>query len=206
MTCTDDDRELVRALRFGDARAVERFVDRYAGRAYHVASWITGREEDAATVVQVALGAAIGTLDTFTGEFSLNNWFCGIAARAAYQTRCDQRDERSLGPPDEAALPPVLKQGRPGEPLDDWSALLTSPSLQTEIRRVLTSGIADLPVDDRAVLILHDLEGLSLVEIGELFKVGTPCVRARLHRARLFLRKGLDDYMVTAAHDGPKEG
>ena len=61
----------------------------------------------------------------------------------------------------------------------------------------LTAAIDELPAKYRAVLVLHDVEGLSNGEIGEALRLSVANVKSRVHRARLFLRKRLDDYMTT---------
>jgi RNA polymerase sigma-70 factor (ECF subfamily) len=71
------------------------------------------------------------------------------------------------------------------------------PSVQTELRVALTSAIDELPPVARTVLVLRDVEGLSNLEIAEALRLSVPIVKARVHRARLFLRKQLGDAMTT---------
>jgi RNA polymerase sigma-70 factor (ECF subfamily) len=79
----------------------------------------------------------------------------------------------------------------------DWSARVDDPSVQTELRMALTSAIDELPPVARTVLVLRDVEGLSNPEIAEALGLSVPIVKARVHRARLFLRKQLGDAMTT---------
>ena len=67
----------------------------------------------------------------------------------------------------------------------------------TEMRMALTSAIGELPPVSRTALVLRDVEGLSNLEIAEALSLSVPIVKARVHRARLFLRKQLGDAMTT---------
>src|SRR5437016_14280089 len=61
----------------------------------------------------------------------------------------------------------------------------------TELCMALTAAIEELPPGYRTVLILHDVEGLSNLEVAETLGLGVPNVKSRVHRARLLLRKRL---------------
>jgi len=69
------------------------------------------------------------------------------------------------------------------------------------LRLALTSAIEELPAAYRSVLVLRDVRGLSNPEIAELLGLSVPVVKTRVHRARLFLRKQLDDAMTTDVTD-----
>jgi hypothetical protein len=65
-------------------------------------------------------------------------------------------------------------------------------------RTVLGGAIDELPADYRTAFLLHDVEGLSNPEIAETLHVTLAAIKSRVHRARLFLRKRLADYMGSA--------
>ena len=60
----------------------------------------------------------------------------------------------------------------------------------------LTAAIDELPAAYRAVLVLRDVEGRSTAEIAETLGLSLAVVKTRAHRARLFLRKRLGEYMT----------
>src|SRR5438093_11193287 len=76
----------------------------------------------------------------------------------------------------------------------------------TELCMALTAAIEELPPGYRTVLILHDVEGLSNVEVAETLGLGVPNVKSRVHRARLFLRKRLADVHVDRGGDDGRSG
>jgi hypothetical protein len=71
-------------------------------------------------------------------------------------------------------------------------------AVQTELRSVLSAAVADLPAHYRAVMVLHDVEGLSIAEVADALAIPVSTVKARAHRARLSLRKRLSMFMATA--------
>ena len=60
---------------------------------------------------------------------------------------------------------------------------------------MLCSAIDELSADCRTAFLLHDVEGLSNLEIAETLQVRQAAIKVRVHRARLFLRRRLADYM-----------
>lgn len=191
----DRDCQLVEALRRREPTAAERLVATYGGRAYRLAIGITGSEPDAEEVVQDAFWSVVRKIDTFRGDSAFGSWLYRIVANAAYQKRRVGRGPRTELSWDEV-LPGFDEQGRHVEPVADWSARVEDPALQTELRGALTTAFDALPVDYRTVVVLRDVEGLSTDEVGEALGISAANVKARLHRARLFLRKRLGAYMA----------
>ena len=75
---------------------------------------------------------------------------------------------------------------------------MEEPALQSELRRVLTTAIDELPPDYRTAFLMHDVEGLSNPEIAESLGISLPAVKSRVHRSRLFLRQRLAHYLQAA--------
>lgn len=66
------------------------------------------------------------------------------------------------------------------------------------MRRVLEQAVRTLPPDYRAPLILRDVEGLSTAEAAAIMEIGEAAFKSRLHRARLAVRRALDEYFLEA--------
>jgi len=64
-----------------------------------------------------------------------------------------------------------------------------------ELRELLDKAILKLPMEQRIVFVLRDVEGRSSEEAAKILKVSVPAVKSRLRRARVFLRKQLQEYM-----------
>jgi RNA polymerase sigma-70 factor, ECF subfamily len=193
----DRDHDLLDALRRQEPMAAERLVTTYGERAYRLASRITGNGEDAQEVVQDALWTVVRKINTFRGESAFGSWLYRIVANAAYQKlrgRQTRRHELSL----DEVLPLFDERGGYTEPVADWSQAATDPSVQAELRTTLSAAIDELPATYRAVLVLRDVEGRSNAEIADTLGLSIAVVKTRAHRARLFLRKRLDQSMTMA--------
>jgi len=65
---------------------------------------------------------------------------------------------------------------------------------RADLRRTLDAAIAALPVDQRAALVLRDVEGLSTAQAAAVLGLREAALKSRLHRAREVLRAGLADH------------
>jgi len=190
----DRDWQLVEALRLRAPTAAEQLVATYGDRAYRLAVRITGNRPDAEEAVQDAFWSVVRMIDTFRGDSSVGSWIYRITANAAYQKlrgRAHRRDEISL----DEVLPPFHEDGRHAGPISDWSASIHDPAVQAELRAALASAIGELPVQYRAVIVLHDVEGVSMAEVAGSAGITQAAAKSRVHRARLFLRKRLSMFM-----------
>ena len=197
---TDPDRELLEALRRGETNATERLIATFGDRAYRLALGITGRGQDAEEAVQDAFWSVVRNIDTFRGDAALGSWIYRITANAAYQRRrrdARLRNEISL----DDVLPSFHEDGRHADPIIDWSTKLDDPAVQTELRGALTSALEELPDHYRAVIVLHDVEGLSMAEVAGCLDITVATAKSRAHRARLLLRRRLGGLISGAPSD-----
>ncbi len=190
----DPDTALVAQLRRADAGAAEALVATYGDRVYRLALRITGNASDAEEVVQDALWAVSRKIDTFRGAAAFGSWVYRITANAAYQKLRGRRSRRHEVSWEDLA-PAFDEKGQHVEVAVDWSRRLTDPAIEGELKTVLGGAIDELPADYRTAFVLHDVEGLSNPEIAETLQVRLGTVKSRVHRARLFLRRRLADYM-----------
>ena len=190
----DRDSQLVEALRLRAPTAAERLVATYGDRAYRLAIRITGNGPDAEEAVQDAFWSVVRKIDTFRGDSSVGSWIYRITVNAAYQKlrgRAHRRHEISL----DEVLPLFHEDGSHAGPISDWSASIDDPALQAELRAALGSAIGELPAHYRAVIVLLDVEGLSMAEVAGSIGITVATAKSRAHRARLFLRKRLSMFM-----------
>jgi RNA polymerase sigma-70 factor (ECF subfamily) len=85
-----------------------------------------------------------------------------------------------------------------GAPLQPLVSLTQTPQdevVNKELRELLDKAILKLPMEQRIVFILRDVEGRSSEEAARILKVSVPAIKSRLRRARVFLRKQLQEYM-----------
>ena len=188
----DRDAELVDALRRRDTDAAERLFLTYQTRAYRLAVRITNSTEDAEEVVQDACLKVVDKIDSFRSASAFGSWFYRIVANAALhkvRRRHGRRVDMSL----EQVLPAFDGAGHHATAVVDWSAAVDDPTRQVELRLRLTSALEALPAQYRAALVMRDVEGWSCAEIAGALRLTIGSVKARVHRARLFVRKQLGE-------------
>jgi RNA polymerase sigma-70 factor (ECF subfamily) len=202
----DDEGELLAALRRGDEQAFASLVDRYHTSMVRVAQAYVATKEAAEDAVQDAWLGVIQGLDRFEARSSLKTWIFRIVMNKA-MTR-GGRDARSvpfstLGP-DEPAFDPssFANSGRWAGWWLSEDAVTQLPDrlvLARESRQMIDAVVATLPANQRLVITLRDIQGLSSAEVCELLDVTEANQRVLLHRARTKVRAALEGYVHSQA-------
>jgi RNA polymerase sigma-70 factor (ECF subfamily) len=201
-----DDR-LVAALRRGDADAFARLVDRHSPAMIRVAMAYVPTRAAAEEAVQETWIAVIRGIEGFEGRASLKTWIFRILTNVAMRT--GGRERRSVP---FAALAAAEDTGEPSVdpdrflPVDHelfpghWAlmpARWPTPEeglLAGETRDVIADAIAALPVAQRTVIALRDIEGWSSEEVCDALEISAGNQRILLHRARSRVRTAIESY------------
>jgi RNA polymerase sigma-70 factor (ECF subfamily) len=85
--------------------------------------------------------------------------------------------------------------GRAEVEIPDPSRMPEDAAARGQLRALVRGAIASLPRDYRIVLVLRDMEQLSTRETAEALGLALPAVKMRLHRARLMVRKRLEELL-----------
>lgn len=165
-----DERALVLAAQRGEREAFSQLVRTHERRAYAVARAIVVNHEDAEDAVQEAFLHAYRALHRFLPDQAFGAWLHRIVANAAL----DITRRRKVRDADE--LPETV-----ASPFRD-------PAESSELRQRLESALANLPARQRAVIVLHDVEGYRHAEIGRMLGIPEGTARSDLHYARSTLR------------------
>jgi RNA polymerase sigma-70 factor, ECF subfamily len=190
------EQELVQRVQAGDPEAFDALFRQHCAKVLRQAIHLLGDAAEAEEVVQEVFLAVYEKAHTFRGNAAFATWLYRITANAALSRL--RRRTRSK----EVAIEDYLPQFRPDghhlvRPVVDWSANLEERLADAQLQQLLREAIELLRPLDKAVLVLSDFEDLSNKEIGEALGLTVVAVKARLHRARLFLRGQL---AVTFGH------
>jgi len=169
------EREYVIAAQKGSDAAFAELVRLHQRRAYSVARAIVLSHEDAEDAVQDGFLHAYRALDRFRSDQPFGAWLNRIVANAALDLvrRRKVRDADEL--PETVALP------------------FRDPGESDELRRRLAEALTRLTDRQRAVIVLHDVEGYTHGEIGSMLGIPEGTARSDLHHARAALRRLLND-------------
>ena len=176
---------LVDRAKAGDRDAFEELVRRHAEHLYAVVLRFVADGEEAQEVTQEAFLRAWRSIARFEGRSRFFTWLYRIGINEA-KRRAARR------PP----VPVASLEDEPVPEAPDWSEAPETRSEQGDLRRVLEEAIRGLPVEYRAPIVLRDVEGLSTKEAAEVMDLGEAAFKSRLHRARLAVRRALDQYFL----------
>jgi RNA polymerase sigma-70 factor (ECF subfamily) len=193
------DAELLSAHVAGDPTAFSTLVHRHRDRLWAVALRTLGNPDDAADALQDALLSAHRSAGSFRGDAQVTTWLHRIVVNA-----CLDRLRRAKARP---TVPiPEYDSAHPIEPSDP----LGRRELAWEIDRALRT----LPDDQRAALVLVDVEGYSVDETADLLGIPTGTVKSRCARGRAKLvpllahlrnRQPPEDVRSSGVHHDPHD-
>lgn len=177
-----DDRELVERCRAGDVSAFEPLVEKYRQRVWRLAYQILRDREEAWDVAQEAFVRAYQSLPSFRGQSAFYTWVFRIVVNLATD-RQRQRGTRA--------------RAFGGEPVpeEEWARTVPDPAAGPELeaaraqeRERMGQALDSLPLNDRTIIMLSDIQGLTYREIAEVLGIPMGTVMSRLHNARKRLR------------------
>jgi RNA polymerase sigma-70 factor (ECF subfamily) len=178
---------LVDRARIGDRFAFEELVRRHADRLYAVILRFVADDDEAQEVTQETFLRAWRSIGRFEGRSQFFTWIYRIGINEAKRRAARQ-------PP----APVLSLDDEPVPEAPDWSEAPQARIEQAELRRVLEEAVRALPFEYRAPIILRDIEGLSTRDAAEIVDLGEAAFKSRLHRARLAVRRAVDEHLVEA--------
>lgn len=168
----------------GDPEAFNELVRRHRDRLWAVALRTCGNPDDAADALQDALISAFRHAESFRGQAAVTTWLHRIVVNA-----CLDRGRRAAARPtvplqiDRTEDTPGLPE--PADPHDDIS--------RVELRLALEDALAQLPVDQRAAVVLVDVHGMAVEQAAEVLDCPVGTVKSRCSRGRAKLAEILND-------------
>ncbi|MBW1601759.1 RNA polymerase sigma factor SigM [Streptomyces sp. JJ66] len=169
-----DDHALLAAHVAGDPDAFGELVRRHRDRLWAVALRTLGDREEAADAVQDALVSAYRRAHTFRGQAAVTTWLHRITVNACLDRARKVAARRTSLTDDTERLDRML------EPEESAAA----PAERADVHRELAAALAELPVEQRAALVLVDMQGYPVAEAAEVLDVAVGTVKSRCARGR----------------------
>jgi RNA polymerase sigma-70 factor (ECF subfamily) len=178
---------LIAAILAGEREKFHDLIRPYERQVYLTALSLVKNETEAEDVAQEAILRAYRKLASFRGDAKFSTWLIAITLNEA-RTRLREEKRASFDSLDnhdseEGDYTPAA--------LTDWREVPLEALERQEIRALMQQAVAELPETFRQVVILRDMEELSVNETAEALGISISLVKVRLHRARLLLQKRL---------------
>lgn len=183
------DWDLVQQCTAGDEVACTRLVTDYQRMVFQLALHLLGDAQEAMDLSQEVFLRVFRTLPQFRGQSSLRTWIYRIVLNQASNR---QRWWRRRFKSHQVALDEHVESH--GELPESRSYAMPDRVLQqNETAARVWGALSELPFDQRAAIVLREIDGLSYEEIAESLGIAVGTVKSRLARARLNLRGALRD-------------
>jgi RNA polymerase sigma-70 factor (ECF subfamily) len=181
------ERDLVAQCRQGDPAAFARLVSLHESMVFNLSARLLGDGEDARDVAQEVFLQVYRTLGRFEGRSSLKTWIYRIVVNQCHnRRRFWQRRGRDREETLDERLP-ATRVGGAGE----WQASPYELACCHERARRVQQALLGLRFEQRSVIVLREIEGLSCEEVAVALGIPEGTVKSRLSRAREALREKL---------------
>ncbi|MFJ9409037.1 RNA polymerase sigma factor SigM [Streptomyces sp. NPDC101393] len=170
--CSDQD--LLDRHVAGDPDAFGEIVRRHRDRLWAVALRTLGDREEAADAVQDALVSAYRAAHTFRGQSAVTTWLHRITVNACLDRARKTASRRTS---------PIAETERLEQLLEPHESAAV-PAERQDLHRELLSALRTLPEEQRAALVLVDMQGYPVAEAAEILEVPTGTVKSRCSRGR----------------------
>lgn len=195
-----EDRALLARIQAGDSESFDAFVERFGSMIWAFGLRMCGHKEDAEDVFQETLVKIFTSLKTLENPGALRTWIWRVVANECRMSRRGPRDpSRALGFDD--LRRPGESEGPAPDFEDEESVSPEEAAIRSETWERVEEAVRNLPPQYRIIVLLRDFEGLSTDQVAEVLEISTSNAKVRLHRARLALRKLLEEPDGDATHD-----
>lgn len=174
------ERDLVRRAQRGDIPAYEELVRAHQQRVFAIASGVLRRSEDLEDIVQQVLLKVYVSLKRFDLRSSFSTWLYKVTVNECLDYLRKKKVRKLVYEADMSE-----EQAEQLDGLEDASGTQAiSASRRVELQQLLDSLMAHLPQEEQLMLVLKEVEGLTVEEIGEVLDMNVNTVKVRMFRAR----------------------
>ena len=174
--------ELVKKSQLGDRSAFEQLVLRHQELVFSLSYKLTGNREMANDVAQEAFIRAWKAIEKFRGDSTFSTWIYRITVNTAWTLRKKAKKHNTLNI-DDTYEPIVIDEKKDPEMV----------AINSDLSSVLSKALNNLPVEQRIIVELKNIEGRSHKEIADYLDISVTAAKVRLHRAHQKLRQILED-------------
>ena len=181
-----EESKLVELAKSGDRQALAQLVKNNEQTVYNFSFKICRNRDKAEHIMQETFFSMIKSLHQFDGNSKISTWLYRIVSNHCLMLARKDKSKTFVSIDNDDEL-------YEDKYTADWSNIPNQNIENTELRKILDESIDKLSPEYRIVFLLRDVEGLSTEETAELTELTVPAVKSRLHRARAFLRRELNE-------------
>jgi len=173
-------------------RTFEGLVQEHKNRIFGYVCRLTNDSPDAEDITQEVFVRAYQSMHAFRHDAAVDTWLYRIATnlvidRVRRARRAPETVPVAVDSDDEEGVRELPSRSRGDDPL--------AHAQLSELQRHVQRAVHSLPAKLRAVVVLHDMEGLAYEEVAEAVGIPVGTVKSRLFNARQLLRRKLQHYV-----------
>jgi len=169
-------------------------VERYGERIYRLARRMSNNDADAEDVMQNTLIKILRKASTYRGDSDPMGWIYRITMNEAREIHRKRKRKPSVSLD---SMPVEFDGSSHPIGITDISMRPERAAMAGEIEAAVRAAIDELPDGYREAVVLYDLEGVPYQEASDLMELTLGGFKTRLHRARLHLRRRLEEFWKT---------
>jgi len=189
-----EEAELISQCQKGDQVALKEIFDQYHKRVYRIAYGMVRRREEALDIVQEVFIKLFRSIRNFKGKSKFYTYLYRMTVNTAIDHTRKMEKMSSLS----------IDEDRGVQLSDEVENRPDKLLLHKELDEKVKAAMEKLPADQRIVLMLREVEGLSYQEMAEATGCSIGTVMSRLHYGRKKIQEELKDYLefsnVRAGH------
>ena len=182
-------RERVKQMQAGSREAFAQFVDEFGPIVHSLSRRYARTESDAEDLTQEIFVAVFQSIGGFKNEAALSTWVYRVALN-----HCLKHHAKNAARPQTVDYDDLPLPADPS-PSNDPAAF----ALQSELKDHVGGALSALSEAHRAVVVLHEMQGLTYAEIAQILNVPVGTVKSRLFHAFGKLREKLSGYVSSGS-------
>jgi RNA polymerase sigma-70 factor, ECF subfamily len=180
-------KEAIDSCRAGDEKAFSDLVFCYQRKVFNIAYRMLGNMEEAKDLTQEVFLSVFKSIKGLREEVKFDAWLTQVTLNHC-RNRWKHLKRKQYFNSDSLDDPIETEEGKMERSLIDSSDNPEASYEKKMVRQMIQDGLSKLKEDQRELIVLRDLQGLSYEELGEVFQLPEGTIKSKLHRARMELK------------------
>ncbi len=175
---------LIEKIKKGDIRSFETLISKYQLYAYNIAYRLMNNEEDAKDVTQESLIKIYKSIKDFNNKSNFSTWLYRIVINSCHD-ELRKRKQNTISLHQQNQMDSSEYQIH----ISDNSLNPEKILEKKERERIVQESINELPLPNKTIIILRDIQGFSYDEITQIINEPLGTIKSRISRSRNMLKQ-----------------